>query len=225
MIISLIRAIILYTLIIFAIRLMGKRQIGQLQPGELAITILISNIAVLPIEDINVPLALGAVPILTLVCFELLISILSMKSARLRTILSGKPIFVIENGKINQKAINSLRFTIDDLMEGLRSCEAFDISQVAYAIVETNGTMSVIKKFPSQNVTAQMLKLQSQQTTIPLVVVSDGKIVNDNLKEIGLTKKWLFNELQKENINKKDIFIMTADTNKNTFITLKETTK
>ena len=225
MIISLIRAIILYTLIIFAIRLMGKRQIGELQPGELAITILISNIAILPIEDINVPLALGAVPILTLVCFELLISILSMKSARLRTILSGKPMFVIENGKINQKAINSLRFTIDDLMEGLRSCEVFDISQVAYAIVETNGTMSVIKKFPSQNVTAQMLKLQSQKTTIPLVVVSDGKIVNDNLKEIGLTKKWLLNELQKENINKNDIFIMTADTNKNTFITLKENIK
>lgn len=225
MIISLIRAVILYTLIIFAIRLMGKRQIGQLQPGELAITILISNIAVLPIEDINVPLALGAVPILTLVCFELLISVLNMKSAKLRTILSGKPIFVIENGKINQKAINSLRFTIDDLMEGLRSCEVFDISQVAYAIVETNGTMSVIKKFPSQNVTAQMLKLQNQTTTIPLVIVSDGKIVNDNLKEIGLTKKWLLNELQKENINKKDIFIMTADTNKNTFINLKESKK
>lgn len=225
MIISLIRAIILYTLIIFAIRLMGKRQIGELQPGELAITILISNIAVLPIEDINVPLALGAVPILTLVCFELLISILSMKSSKLRTILSGKPMFVIENGKINQKAINSLRFTIDDLMEGLRSCEVFDISQVAYAIVETNGTMSVIKKFPSQNVTAQMLKLQNQKTTIPLVVVSDGKIVNDNLKEIGLTKKWLFNELQKGNIDKNDIFIMTADTNKNTFITLKENIK
>ncbi len=225
MIISLIRAIVLYTLIIFAIRLMGKRQIGELQPGELAITILISNIAVLPIEDINVPLALGAVPILTLVCFELLISVLSMKSSKLRTILSGKPIFVIENGKINQKAINSLRFTIDDLMEGLRSCEVFDISQVAYAIVETNGTMSVIKKFPSQNVTAQMLKLQNQTTTIPLVVISDGKIVNDNLKEIGLTKKWLLNELQKGNINKNDVFIMTADTNKNTFITLKENIK
>lgn len=222
MIISLIRAIILYTLIIFAIRLMGKRQIGELQPGELAITILISNIAVLPIEDINVPLALGAVPILTLVCFELLISILNMKSAKLRTILSGKPMFVIQNGKINQKAIKALRFTIDDLMEGLRSCEVFDISQVAYAIVETNGSMSVIKKFQSQNVTAQMLELKNQPTKIPLVIVSDGKIVDDNLKEIGLTNSWLTNELQKENINTKDIFIMTADSNKNTFITLKE---
>ena len=222
MIISLIRAVILYTLIIFAIRLMGKRQIGELQPGELAITILISNIAVLPIEDINVPLALGAVPILTLVCFELLISILNMKSSKLRTILSGKPMFVIQNGKINQKAIKTLRFTIDDLMEGLRSCEVFDISQVAYAIVETNGSMSVIKKFESQNVTAQMLELKNQQTTIPLVIVSDGKIVDDNLKEVGLTNKWLLNELQKENINTKDIFIMTADSNKNTFITLKE---
>ncbi len=225
MIISLIRAIILYTLIIFAIRLMGKRQIGELQPGELAITILISNIAVLPIEDINVPLALGAVPILTLVCFELLISILNMKSSKLRTILSGKPMFVIQNGKINQKAIKALRFTIDDLMEGLRSCEVFDISQVAYAIVETNGSMSVIKKFQSQNVTAQMLELKDQPTTIPLVIVSDGKIVDDNLKEMGLTKKWLLNELQQENINEKDIFIMTSDPNKNTFISLKEQVK
>ena len=225
MIISLIRAVILYTLIIFAIRLMGKRQIGELQPGELAITILISNIAVLPIEDINVPLALGAVPILTLVCFELLISILNMKSSKLRTILSGKPMFVIQNGKINQKAIKALRFTIDDLMEGLRSCEVFDISQVAYAIVETNGSMSVIKKFQSQNVTAQMLELKGQPTTIPLVIVSDGKIVDDNLKEVGLTKKWLLNELQNKNINTKDIFIMTSDPNKNTFITLKENVK
>lgn len=225
MIISLIRAVILYTLIIFAIRLMGKRQIGELQPGELAITILISNIAVLPIEDINVPLALGAVPILTLVCFELLISILNMKSSKLRTILSGKPMFVIQNGKINQKAIKALRFTIDDLMEGLRSCEVFDISQVAYAIVETNGSMSVIKKFQSQNITAQMLELKNQQTTIPLVIVSDGKIVDDNLKEVGLTKKWLLNELQNKNINTKDIFIMTSDPNKNTFITLKENVK
>ena len=148
-----------------------------------------------------------------------------MKSSKLRTILSGKPMFVIQNGKINQKAIKALRFTIDDLMEGLRSCEVFDISQVAYAIVETNGSMSVIKKFQSQNVTAQMLELKDQQTTIPLVIVSDGKIVDDNLKEVGLTKKWLLHELQKENINAKDIFIMTSDPNKNTFISLKENVK
>ena len=225
MIISLIRAIILYTLIIFAIRLMGKRQIGELQPGELAITILISNIAVLPIENIDVPLILGAVPILTLVCFELLLSILSMKSSKLRTILSGKPIFVIENGKINQKAINSLRFTIDDLTEGLRSCEVFDISQVAYAIVETNGTMSVVKKFQSQNVTPKMLKLENQQTTIPMVIISDGKVVEDNLKEIGLTRKWLFDKLKKENLSADNIFIMTADNNEKTFIALKENSK
>ena len=225
MIIYLIRAIILYTLIIFAIRLMGKRQIGELQPGELAITILISNIAVLPIENIDVPLILGAVPILTLVCFELLLSILSMKSSKLRTILSGKPIFVIENGKINQKAINSLRFTIDDLTEGLRSCEVFDISQVAYAIVETNGTMSVVKKFQSQNVTPKMLKLENQQTTIPMVIISDGKVVEDNLKEIGLTRKWLFDKLKKENLSADNIFIMTADNNEKTFIALKENSK
>ena len=204
---------------------MGKRQIGELQPGELAITILISNIAVLPIENIDVPLILGAVPILTLVCFELLLSILSMKSSKLRTILSGKPIFVIENGKINQKAINSLRFTIDDLTEGLRSCEVFDISQVAYAIVETNGTMSVVKKFQSQNVTPKMLKLEDQQTIIPMVIISDGKVVEDNLKEIGLTSKWLFDKLKKENLNADNIFIMTADNNEKTFIALKENSK
>ena len=225
MIISLIRAIILYTLIIFAIRLMGKRQIGELQPGELEITILISNIAVLPIENIDVPLILGAVPILTLVCFELLLSILSMKSSKLRTILSGKPIFVIENGKINQKAINSLRFTIDDLTEGLRSCEVFDISQVAYAIVETNGTIKKKKKFQSQNVTPKMLKLKDQQTIIPRVIISDGKVVEDNLKEIGLTQKWLFDKLKKENLSADNIFIMTADNNEKTFIALKESSK
>ena len=107
----------------------------------------------------------------------------------------------------------------------MRSCEVFDISQVAYAIVETNGTMSVVKKFQSQNVTPKMLKLEDQQTIIPMVIISDGKVVEDNLKEIGLTRKWLFDKLKKENLSADNIFIMTADNNEKTFIALKENSK
>ena len=222
MIVSLIRSIILYTLIIIAIRLMGKRQIGELQPGELAITILISNIAVLPIENIDVPLILGIVPIFTLVCFELALSSISLKSNNFRKLLSGKPVFVIEDGKINQKALLSLRFTLDDLTEGLRSCEVFDVSQVAYAVVETNGTMSVLKKFSAQTVTAEMMRLEDKKTVVPMVVISDGKLVNENLQMVGLDNEWIFNRIKKENLDVNDIFLMTVDRDENVYLARKE---
>lgn len=201
---------------------MGKRQIGQLQPSELAITILISNIATLPIENVDTPLLFGAIPIFCLICFEFIASYLGMKSKRLRSIISGRPILIIDNGKINQKAMKALRFSIDDLTESLRSCSVFDLNSVAYAIVETNGTMSVIKKFDDQNVTAKMINLEKQETTIQLIVISDGKILDKNLNKLNISKKWLLEFVALQKINIKQVFIMTIDKNKNSFLALKE---
>ena len=127
MIVSILRTILIYFLVIFTMRFMGKRQIGTLQPSELAVTILMSNIASVPIENVDLPLMLGIVPILILLCFEYFFSLIGLKSRRFRRILCGKPIFIIEDGKINQKAINLLRFTIDDLTESLRGCGVFDV--------------------------------------------------------------------------------------------------
>ena len=206
-------------------RFMGKRQIGTLQPAELVITILVSNIASMPIENIDVPFVLGALPILILLCFEYIVSLISLKSRKFRKIVSGKPIFVIENGVINQKALNSLRFTVDDLTESLRGCGVFNICDVAYALVETNGKMNVIKKFESSSLNPKMMGLKPQKTTIPLVIISDGKIIISNLNYLKIEKSWLLNYLNQKNLKIEDVFIMTADENKEIFLAKKETKK
>ena len=223
--ISIIRTFIIYFLVIFTIRFMGKRQIGTLQPSELAITILVSNIASMPIENIDMPILYGITPILMLLCFEYITSTISLKSRKFRKIVSGKPIFVIEDGIVNQKALNVLRFTIDDLTESLRGCEVFDISEVAYAIVETNGKMNVIKKYPAQNLTPSILQTTNKEITIPLVIISDGKLVKSNLNYLNLDINWVLDFLLKKNLQIKNIFIMTSDKNKKIFIAKKEKTK
>ncbi len=206
-------------------RFMGKRQIGTLQPSELAVTILVSNIASMPIENIETPLLLGAIPILILLFFEYLISMISLKSRKFRKILSGKPIFVIENGKINQKALSVLRFTIDDLTESLRGCGVFNLSDVAYAIVETNGKMNVIKNFEASNLTAKMVQLNGQEVTIPLVIISDGVFIYSNINYLNIEQAYVLKYLENKNLDPKNIFIMTADKNKNFVIVKKENKK
>ena len=165
-----IRAILLYLLIIFCLRLMGKRQLGELQPSELVITILISNIASLPIEDNSIPMIMGVVPIVVLVGFELIISGISLHSRRFRTLVSGKPVVLIQNGQIDQSAMKQLRFSIDDLMETLRGKSVFDLRDVQYAIVETTGQVNILQKYKAQTVTARMLDLKGSDADPPTVV-------------------------------------------------------
>lgn len=223
MIVSILRTILIYFLVIFTMRFMGKRQIGTLQPSELAVTILMSNIASVPIENIDLPLILGIVPIVILLCFEYFFSLIGLKSRRFRKILCGKPIFIIEDGKINQKAINLLRFTIDDLTESLRGCGVFDISEVAYAIVETNGKVNIIKKFSSQTLTPSIINIpKEKETTVPLVIISDGKPIKSNILYLNLSISWITEKLIEKNMKIKDIFLMTADKNKNIFIVKKD---
>ena len=140
------RSLILYVLVIFAVRLMGKRQLGELQPSELVITILVSNIATLPLEDVNIPVIVGITPILSLVCFEVVVSWLNLKSPCIRKITSGSPKIVIKDGKIDPDTMRDLRFSVDDLMMALREKEVFDLDEIQFAIVETTGNISVMKK-------------------------------------------------------------------------------
>ena len=218
MLVVFIRAVLLYLLVIFCMRLMGKRQLGELQPSELVTTILISNIAALPIEDTNIPMILGAVPILALVMFEFVVSSLSLKSRKIRKFFSGNPVVVIKDGVINQKQLKRLRFSIDDLMEALRGNGIFDISEVNYAIVETTGQVSVLQKYTAQTITPEMLGLQGEESRPPLVAISDGEIIPSTLQQFGFSKEWLQRKLKAKNLTAKEIFLMTIDPDGNDFV-------
>lgn len=214
MLIVFFRAIILYIIIVFSMRLMGKRQLGELQPSELVVTILMSNIATLPIEDINIPMIMGVVPIFTLVCLDVILSHLSLISRRFRRIVSGSPKIIIADGKIDQVQMKALRFTIDDLMESLRSEQIFDIGDVQLAVVETTGKISVYQKQNLQPCTPEDLGINKECQNPPQLVIDDGEVVENALEFIKLDKRWLFSVLKKEKCSLKDVFIMTADENK-----------
>lgn len=221
MLVVFIRAVILYLLVIFCMRLMGKRQLGELQPSELVTTIFISNIASLPIEDTNIPMILGAVPIFALVIVEFIVSSLSLKNRKIRQFFSGNPIVIIQDGEINQKQLKRLRFSLDDLMEALRREGIFDIKEVHYAIVETTGQISVLPKAYAQTVTAQMLNLNQPDEKPPLVVISDGGMIEKSLQTYGFTKDWLERKLKARNLTVKDVFLMTINEDGEDYIVAK----
>jgi Predicted membrane protein len=222
MLISTVRTIILYIVIVAALRLMGKRQIGQLQTSELVVTLLISEIAVMPIQSRNEPLMNGLVPILALVLFEIITAFLMLKSGKIRRVVCGKPIVVIEKGVLNQKAMRQLRMTTEDLSEQLRQKEAFFLEEVEYAIVETNGTMSVIKKTEEEPATPAQMGIKVQEKGIEVVAVTDGEISESSIKVIDKTADWVVSILKQNRKTAKDVFIMTADTNGNYKIVPKE---
>ncbi|MBP3270885.1 MAG: DUF421 domain-containing protein [Ruminococcus sp.] len=222
MVIVLIRAVLLYAVIVFCIRLMGKKQLGELQPSELVVTIMLSNIATLPIEDVNIPLTMGLIPILTIVCIDVFFSQLSLRSRLVRRILCGTPKVIISEGKLDQSAMRKLRFTIDDLYEALRSQQVFDISDVQLAVVETTGQISVYVKKESQPITASDIGIKAESSDPPLLIVEDGKIAENAFSKINADRKWLDGVLKKEKLSIEDIFIMTCDRQKNYTLIKKE---
>lgn len=212
MLISVIRAVILYVAIIAAIRLMGKRQISELQTSELVVTLLISDIAAIPMQDSGQPLISGFLPIVILVMCELAVSGLMMKSGKFRRAVCGRPVIVVNDGKVDQRQLRRLRMTVEDLFVQLREKSVIQLSEVAYAIVETNGSMSVIKK-PGEDVpTANMLGLTPPDSGMETVVISDGEISDSALKLCGHTREWLFGVLEGQGKTTGEVFIMTANT-------------
>jgi len=210
--ISFVRTIILYILVVFALRVMGKRQIGELQPSELVVAIMISDLATTPVSDINIPLLAGVIPILTLLVFEVVTSFANLKSEGFRNFLSGKPTVVIKNGVISQLELKKLRFSIEDLLEQLRLKGIFSISDVYMAILETNGELTVVEKSSKKPVTAEDLNLTVKQERIPLVIISDGKLRKEHLKESGFDEKWVMDTIKEYNIEKiEDVFIFSID--------------
>ena len=222
MAVALIRTIVLYAFIIFAIKMMGKRQISDLQTSELVITILISNIAAIPMQNTAQPLLTGIIPILVLICCEILASFLMLKNLKIRQLNCGKPIIVINEGKLDQKAMEYLRLSTEDLSEQLRQLDVFSLDDVWFAIMETNGQMSVMKKSEKQPPDAMTLKLKVPDGELETVVVSDGIISESSLQRCDLSKDWLSEIFEKEKVKLEEIFIMTAKKSKQYKIIKKE---
>ena len=216
--ITLIRAVIIYITVIVSLRIMGKRQIGELKPHELVITVLVSQVASIPLEDNSMPLANMFVPILIFVSFEIIVSVISMKSLNFRNLIQGRPMFVIKDGKIDEKQMKRLRFTIDDLIDAIRQKDVFDISTVQDAVIETNGSISVLQKAEESPVTPKQLKLSVDENSTPIAIVIDGKPVTEyfNSNEIKNSKIELVLNNEKKEIT--DIMLLTIDGNGNTYI-------
>lgn len=213
-----IRTLILYIIVIFGIRLMGKRQVGELQTSELVTTILLSNISILPIQETSIPLIYGIVPLLSLICFEVILSFTCMKSAKTRNIISGRPQTIVNNGIVNQQLLVELRMSIDDLMSQLRQQQIFDIRDVELAILETNGSLSVYQKFQSRTPNNQLLNIPDtpENNVEPqFIVVSGGVIVKDNLELCNKDEKWIQSILKSQNQSLNNVLLMTSDKNNN----------
>ena len=222
MAVPMLRTLLLYIAVIAAIRLMGKRQIGDLDPSELVVTILVSDLAAVPIEDLGIPMVSGLVPIATLIVLEILLSFLALKSRPFRRLLNGQPAIIIRSGKLDIQKLRQMRLTTDEVIETLRKQNVASVADVKYGVIEPDGTLTVIPRQAKQPVTADMLGLSPRDAGLPLVVVSDGKLVNRSLQLLHLDPRDIENRLNNQSIALSDVFLMTLDDCGNTFLQRKE---
>ncbi len=212
MVIAFVRTVVLYLLLIVGIRLMGKRQIGELEPTELVLAMLLSDLAAVPMQDFGLPLLYGVVPIITLLCLTMLLSVATMRSVRLRALLCGKPSILVQDGKLRQREMRKVRVTVDELLEELRLQSVTDLRQVKYAILETSGSLSVLLRQEHQPVTPAQLELNAVEQGLPTVLIDDGRLLNDNLRSRGLERNWLDKTLHAHGFRRPEqVFLLTVD--------------
>lgn len=210
--VSFVRTIIVFSLLIIAIRIMGKRQLGELEPLELVAAVLISNLAAQPLQDTGTPLIYGIVPVLTLLCCQLIISGISVKNGRFRRLVSGKPSILIDNGVIVQSEMKKCRISVDELYVELRINGVTDISTVRHAILETDGTLSVLPYAKFSPVTPDEMNLEAPDNGLPITVIDEGRVMSDNLKLLNHDEKWLKNQVKKRGARGiEDVYLMTVD--------------
>lgn len=222
MLLIFVRAIILYILVLIVMRFMGKREIGQLQPFELAISIMIADLATIPMSEPGIPITNGAIPIFGLLIMHLIISVINMKSIKIREITCGKPSILIYHGKIDEKSMKKERFTINELEERLRGNNVFNITDVEYAILETSGQISVIQKPNKRNTTPEDFSIMPEYEGIAYDLIIDGKIMRENIKKIDKDYNWLLKELKERNMKPEETLIATIDGKGNFFCQKKE---
>lgn len=214
-----VRSIIIYLFVLFAIRFMGKRQVGEMQPFEFVITLIIADIATIPMSEISVPILHGIVPIFSIIIMHYFICLLSRKSMRARYLISGRSAIVVNPSGINYKELESLNMNLDDLIEALRCSDVYNLDDVAYAIIETNGKLCVIKKSSVETVTRGDIKLTSPPASLPVSIIMDGKLMKENVTLTKLTEEQI-NECVSKTTAKtiKDIMIMTITANGDVYI-------
>ncbi len=223
MAIVIIRTAIIYFALLLAMRLMGKRQLGEMELSEFVVASLIADLAAHPLQDMGIPMVNGLVPIFTLLCFEILIAGVCLKSIRLRTLLFGRPSVLVTRGVIDQREMHKNRFTVDELMQELRNCGLFDLSQVEYAVLETDGRLNVIPYPAAQAPTAAQLKVEVPDDGSALIVVSEGHVIGANLKRLGLDRDWLAQELRRKGAETpKDVYLMTVNHGGQSYLAKKE---
>jgi uncharacterized membrane protein YcaP (DUF421 family) len=207
-----VRTLILYSLVVLIIRVMGKHQIGQLQPFELVITIMISELAAIPMQDTEIPLLNGIIPIFTLLFIQVSLSLFSLKSPLIRKIICGGPSILIENGRINELELIRLRYSLNDLLEQLRLKNIPNIADIEYAILETSGKLSVIPKSQKRPVVPADLNLSTPYEGIPVLLIVDGKLQRKNMKKFNLSENWLLTELKTNNLHSwNEVFLASLD--------------
>lgn len=205
-----IRTVILYFAILVSMRLMGKRQLGELEISEFIVAALIADLAATPLQDIGIPLLNGLVPIVIMFCLEIIIAGLNLKYIGLRKFTYGKPEIIIKNGRIDRDKMRRNRFTVDELMQELRAQGQSDASNVAYGVLETNGQLSIILKSDCQPVTAGQLSVAGQDEGYCHIIINDGRILDNNLRLLGRDRRWLDNELKRRSISgAEDVYLLT----------------
>ena len=217
--VPLVRTLVLYFAVICAVRLMGKRQLGEMDPAELVVTILVSDLAV-PMQDLGIPLFFGLVPIAALVTLEVLLSILSLKSRFFRRLLNGQPAIIIRKGQLDLSKLRQLRLTTEDLVVALRKQSVASVSDVKYGVIEPDGSLTIVL-YPQQ-LTAEMLSLSPKDTGLPLVVISDGQLVERSLGLLRLDRDAVVNRLRNRGLRPEEVFLMTLDDCGNMFVQKKE---
>ena len=211
MILSFLRTLLLYLLLLAVIRLMGKRQIGQMEPSEFVVTMLAANLAAIPMEEVGIPLYAGVVPMLTVLGAELLLSGLSMGSIWVRRLLCGKPVILIENGRVLQENLRRTRVTLDELMGHLREKDVLNITTVQYAILETNGSLSVFE-FPSETpARARDAGITPKKQFLPVTLIEDGVLLRDNLRIAGKDRAWVARVLGEHRASLKGTWLLMVD--------------
>jgi len=219
MLIILFRVLIIYLVVLLYLRIMGKRQLGEMQPFELVITLIMADIATLPMTQTSMPLLFSLIPLTAIVLLHFIVSFISRKSIVMRGVINGKPVVVISPKGVELEALKELNMNFDDLMEALRGCSYYKIEDVQYAIVETNGTMSVIPKSECAPVVNGDMKIKLPPSSLPVNIIAVGKIIHQNIKTAGISEEFLSKVLKQAGVKSfKDVLIMTLDANGKVFI-------
>ena len=226
MFVVLIRTVVLYLFIVVGIRLLGKHQIGQLEPSELVLTLIIADLASVPMQDNGIPLLSGLIPIVVLLSLSTILSVLCTKSIRFRALLCGRPSIVVENGKVLQGELEKNRLTIDELLEELRIQGYTDFQSIKFALLETNGQLSVLPYAAEKPATAAQMGLSPEEPGLPVVLVSDGRLLEHNLKGRGYEGVWLEKQLASHGLTScRQVFLLTVDETGQTYCVPKKEAK